>query len=323
MKQSTAAKPSSVRPLSQLQPTLLCFGYGYSAAVLARRRILDGWRVYGTTRKPEKAADIEADGAIPIVLNRDAVAPALANATHVLVSAGPEVVRQDVDEARPVDPTLDYVSEALIARGRDIAWLGYLSTTGVYGDHGGAWVDELAARKPVTERGRLRMLAENEWLTLWREHGLRVHLFRLAGIYGPGRGPFEKVRTGSAQRIIKEGQVFSRIHVEDIATVLEASIATPSAGASYNVCDDEPAPPQDVIAYAAELLGLAPPPEVPFEQAKLHMTEMARSFYAESKRVSNKKIKDELKVRLAFPSYREGLAMTLAQEGAPTAVTAW
>ena len=322
MNQKNAAKSPSARLLQQRQPTLLCFGYGYSAAVLARRRILDGWRVYGTTRKLEKAAEIEADGAIPIVLNRDAVAPALGHATHVLVSAGPEV-RQEGDKGRPVDPTLDYVSEALVARGREIEWLGYLSTTGVYGDHGGAWIDELAARKPVTERGRLRMLAENEWLTLWREHGLRVHLFRLAGIYGPGRGPFEKVRTGSAQRIVKEGQVFSRIHVEDIATVLEASIAAPSAGAAYNVCDDEPAPPQDVIAYAAELLGMAPPPEVPFEEAESQMTAMARSFYSESKRVSNTKIKEELNVRLAFPSYREGLAMTLAQEGAPAAATAW
>ncbi|MEI6800969.1 MAG: SDR family NAD(P)-dependent oxidoreductase, partial [Pseudomonadota bacterium] len=159
---------------------------------------------------------------------------------------------------------------------------------------------------PSTERGAARVRAESDWAAL----GLPLHIFRLAGIYGPGRGPFEKVRDGSARRIIKPGQVFSRIHVDDIAQVVAASIAHPHPGRAYNVCDDDPAPPEDVIGHAAELLGLPLPPAVTYDQAE--MTPMARSFYAESKRVRNDRIKDELGVRLLFPTYREGLAALLA-----------
>ncbi|MEM9755633.1 MAG: NAD-dependent epimerase/dehydratase family protein, partial [Pseudomonadota bacterium] len=179
-----------------------------------------------------------------------------------------------------------------------------------YGDHAGAWVDETTPLTPATERGRARIAAEAEWMALHRDHGLPVHIFRLAGIYGPGRGPFAKVRRGTARRIIKPGQVFSRTHVEDIVQVLRASIARPNPGAAYNVCDDDPAPPQDVIAHAADLLGLDPPPEVAFEDADL--SPMAASFYAESKRVSNARIKSELGVRLRYPDYRAGLAALLA-----------
>jgi nucleoside-diphosphate-sugar epimerase len=169
-------------------------------------------------------------------------------------------------------------------------------------------VDEDTALTPATARGRARVEAEAGWAAL----GLPLHIFRLAGIYGPGRGPFEKVRDGTARRIIKPGQVFSRIHVEDIAQVLEASIAQPRPGAVYNVCDDDPAPPEDVIGHAAELLGLPLPPAIPYDEAE--MTPMARSFYAESKRVRNDRIKDELGVRLLYPTYREGLAALLAGE---------
>ncbi|MEM8801568.1 MAG: SDR family NAD(P)-dependent oxidoreductase, partial [Pseudomonadota bacterium] len=158
------------------------------------------------------------------------------------------------------------------------------------------------------KRGQARVEAEAAWQAL----GLPLHIFRLAGIYGPGRGPFAKVRNGTARRIIKENQVFSRTHVEDIASVLEASIAKPNPGAAYNVCDDDPAPPQDVIAHAAELLGLQLPPAIPFEEAE--MTPMARSFYAESKRVRNTRIKEELGVKLRYPDYRSGLAAQLAAE---------
>ena len=197
-----------------------------------------------------------------------------------------------------------------IASAKHLEWVGYLSTTGVYGDHDGGWVDETSALTPATKRGRARVDAEAEWQTL----GLPLHIFRLAGIYGPGRGPFAKVRNGTARRIIKKGQVFSRCHVDDIAQVLEASIEKPNPGAIYNICDDDPAPPQDVLAYAAELLGLPLPPAVDFETAE--MTPMARSFYAESKRVRNDRIKDELGVRLLHPTYRDGLQALLSEEDA-------
>ena len=197
----------------------------------------------------------------------------------------------------------------LAARARQFEWVGYLSTTGVYGDHQGAWVDEGTPLTPSTRRGQWRKEAEAAWAAI---PDLPLHIFRLAGIYGPGRGPFAKVRAGTARRVIKDGQVFSRIHVEDIAQVLAASIGRPNPGAVYNVCDNDPAPPQDVIGHAAELLGLPLPPAEPFEDAE--MTPMARSFYAESKKVRNDRIKDELGVTLRYPSYREGLAALLAAE---------
>jgi len=229
--------------------------------------------------------------------------PLLDLATHILVSAGPDTGD---------DPVLMHCAGALGARTDQFDWIGYLSTTGVYGDRGGDWVDETATCTPATERGEWRLAAEREWLAYRHETGLPVHIFRLAGIYGPGRGPLAKVRDGTARRIVKPGQVFSRIHVEDIATVLEASIERPHPGAVYNVCDDEAAPPEEVIAHAAELLGLPVPPAEPFDTAE--MTPMARSFYAESKRVSNARIKSELGVELAYPTYREGLAALLAEE---------
>jgi len=182
----------------------------------------------------------------------------------------------------------------------------------VYGDHGGGWVDETTPLTPATRRGRLRVLAEDQWRALADATGLPLHIFRLAGIYGPGRGPFAKVRAGTARQIVKPGQVFSRIHVDDIAQVLAASIDRPDRGAVYNVCDDDPAPPEDVLAHAAELLGLPEPPREDFATAE--MTPMARSFYAESKRVSNAKMRRDLGVALIYPDYRSGLAALLAQE---------
>ena len=198
------------------------------------------------------------------------------------------------------------VDAAIAAAGAQ--WVGYLSTTAVYGDHQGGWVDEDTALTPASERGRWRVLAEAQW----QATGLPVEVFRLAGIYGPGRGPFEKVRNGSARRILKPGQVFSRIHVDDIAQVLEASIRHPHPGAVYNVCDDDPAPPEDVLSEAARLLGLPEPPAVDFDRADL--TPMARSFYAESKRVRNDRIKRILGVTLLYPDFRRGLAALLEEE---------
>lgn len=277
--------------------TLLCLGYGFSADALADL-LRPNWRVWGTTRDAAKAQEMRAKGVSP--LEWDAVPDALPQVSHLLISAAPSAEG---------DPVLTAFDTQIAARAGDFAWVGYLSTTGVYGDHGGGWVDETTPLAPSTRRGQLRVEAEAAWQAL--PH-LPLHIFRLAGIYGPGRGPFAKVRAGTARRIIKEGQVFSRIHRDDIAQALYASIQRPNPGAIYNLCDDDPAPPQDVIAEAARLLGLPIPPAVRFEDAD--MTPMARSFYAESKRVDNSRMKHELGVRLHYPDYRAGLKALLHAE---------
>ncbi|MEM1235510.1 MAG: SDR family oxidoreductase [Pseudomonadota bacterium] len=277
--------------------TLLSFGHGYSARALAHLLLPQEWRIIGTTRSPEKAEALKADGIEARVTPDENLTADIAVATHILMSAAP---------GEGGDPFLSAYGAALSAAQPE--WVGYLSTTGVYGDHGGAWVDEAAPLTPATKRGQMRVDAE----AAWQATGLEPHIFRLAGIYGPGRGPFSKVRAGTARRIIKQGQIFSRIHVEDIAQVLAASIAQPNPGAIYNVCDNDPAPPEDVIAHAAELLGLPLPPAVDFETAD--MTPMARSFYSESKRVRNDRIREELGVDLLYPSYKDGLPALLANE---------
>jgi nucleoside-diphosphate-sugar epimerase len=210
------------------------------------------------------------------------------------------------------DPVLD-CHGAAVAAIAGLRWVGYLSTTGVYGDCGGAWVDEATEPRPAGERGRRRLQAEEGWLALHRSAHLPLHIFRLAGIYGPGRSPLDAVRAGTARRIDKPGHVFSRIHVDDLAAVLRASMARPDPGAIYNLCDDAPAAPGEVIAHAAALLGVAPPPIVEFAAATL--SPMARSFYDDNKRVCNRRIKTALGVTLRYPSYREGLAAILAEEG--------
>jgi nucleoside-diphosphate-sugar epimerase len=276
--------------------TLLSIGHGYSARALSRRLLPNGWTIIGTTRSADKARQLEAEGVEPLIWPGNPLP--IGQATHVLTSVSPD---------EDTDPVLAEARPAFLSASH-LDWVGYLSTTGVYGDHAGGWVDETTPLAPTTRRGMARVSAESEWAAL----NLPLHIFRLAGIYGPGRGPFAKVRNGTARRIVKDGQVFSRIHVDDIAQVLEASIRQPDPGAIYNLCDDDPAPPQDVIAYAAELLGLPVPPAIAFEDADL--TPMARSFYAESKRVRNDRIKDELGVRLIHPTYRDGLRAILADD---------
>jgi nucleoside-diphosphate-sugar epimerase len=281
--------------------TLFCFGLGFSADALARRVLARGWRVAGTTRDPAKATSLERRGIRAEVFDRARpLRPgALAGVTHVLVSAPP-------DEAG--DPVLDAHGDDL-SRLPGLAWVGYLSTTGVYGDHGGAWVDEATPRAPTSARARRRVAAEDAWLALWRARGVPVHLFRLAGIYGPGRSPIDDLLAGTAKRVHRPGQVFSRIHVDDVASVLEASIARPAPGAAYNVCDDEPASPAEVVAHAARLLGVEPPPVVPFDEAEL--SPMARTFWADNKRVRNDRMKGELGATLGYPDFRSGLEAIL------------
>lgn len=274
---------------------LFCFGLGYSAAALVARTREQGWAVGGTARSGDKVGALHVagtpawpfDGTAPMV---DA-SRVLAGVTHVLVSAAPgaegdPVLRHHLDDLRRLP---------------GLAWVGYLSTTGVYGDHGGAWVDETTPLQPLSPRARARAAAEAAWLA----SGLPVHVFRLAGIYGPGRSVLDDLRAGQGRRIDRPGHLFSRIHVDDIAAVLQASIRRPNPGAIYNVCDEEPAESAAVTAFAAGLLGIEPPPLVPLDRANL--SPMALSFWADHKRVRNDRIKTELGVRFAYPTYREGL----------------
>lgn len=277
---------------------LFCFGLGYSAEALARRWLQRGWDVAGTARGGARLAELEAMDIEAFPFDRDRRLPtgALEEVTHLLISVPPDAEG---------DPVLDMAEAAIREALPELQWIGYLSTTGVYGDHDGALVDETTTPKPNAARSQRRAEAEARW------QALGAHIFRLAGIYGPGRSALDDVRTGTAKRIVKPGQVFSRIHVEDIATVLEASMARPRPGAIYNVCDDEAAPSAEVVAHACALLGVEPPPEVPFEFA--HLTPMALSFWADNKRVSNRLMHEELGVHLAYPSYREGLKSLLPE----------
>ena len=281
---------------------MLVLGHGYSASYLTPLLLAQGWQVIGTTRTDR--ARVAAAGAIPLLWpgEDDSTAAAIAQADAILVSAAP---------GADGDPVLAEFRDQIAAS--PARWIGYLSTTGVYGDRGGDWVDEQSPLTPTTKRGEDRLRAEAAWQDLAAAHHLPLHIFRLAGIYGPGRGPFAKLANGTARRIIKPGQIFSRIHVEDIAQVLLASVQAPNPGAIYNVCDNDPARPEDVIAFAAQLMGLPLPPAEDFATAE--MTPMARSFYAESKRVANKRIREDLGVHLLHPDYREGLTALARAEG--------
>jgi nucleoside-diphosphate-sugar epimerase len=285
---------------------LFCFGLGYSAEATARQLETGGWRVLGTARRDQRLAELRGLGIEAMAFDRQRPLPAgaLADVTHILISIPPDAAG---------DPVLDGCRAAIVAGKESLRWIGYLSTTGVYGDHGGAWVDETSALRPTSERAARRLAAERSWLDLAHGHGLPVHLFRLAGIYGPGRSPLDEVRAGTARRIVKPGQMFSRIHVDDIATVLLASMSRPNPGAVYNVCDDEAAPPDQVVAYACDLLGVPPPPVIAFDQAQL--SPMAQTFWADNKRVRNDRMKRELGVTLAYPTYREGLQALAKRAG--------
>jgi len=292
-----------------MSPHLFCFGFGFSAQALAARLLGRGWQVSGTSRGAAPAGERHASGAMLYgfdggsqdAVEEGALTAALARAGHLLVSVPP---------AAAGDPVLTAFGDRLSARS-DVSWVGYLSTTGVYGNHDGAWVTEESALRPGSARSRQRAAAEAAWLDIWRRAGLPVHIFRLAGIYGPGRNALETVLRGDAKRIDVPGQVFGRIHVEDIAQVLEASMAKPRPGRVYNVSDDLPAAPAEVIAFACRLLGEDPPPLQNLEAAAL--SPMARSFYADNKRVSNARLHQELGVTLRYPDYRSGLTALAAE----------
>jgi nucleoside-diphosphate-sugar epimerase len=286
---------------------LFCFGLGYTARRLAQTLAARGWAISGTCQSTDARAALAAEG-IEAWLFDDAnpmadPAAALNSVTHILSSVPPGTVG---------DPVLAFHA-ADIETCQGLRWVGYLSTTGVYGDTGGAAVDEAAPLVPTSDRGRRRVDAEVAWHRLHLERDVPVHVFRLASIYGPGRSALDQVRAGRARRIDKPGQAFSRIHVDDIAAALRASMRRPRPGAVYNVCDDEAAAAAEVIAFACSLLGIDPPPVVPYAEAEGDLSEMARSFWRDNRRVTNRRIKDELRVRLAHPDYRAGLRAILAE----------
>ncbi|MEE7458473.1 NAD(P)-dependent oxidoreductase [Methylorubrum populi] len=283
---------------------LFVFGLGFSGRHFVETERARFGTVRATVTEPARAESLAAETGFSVRAfgpesDDPRIAQDLADTDILLVSAPPG---QDGDTA------LNRYRETIA--GSRIGWIGYLSTIGVYGDQGGAWIDETTPATPKSDRSRDRLAVEEAWLALGAETGKAVQVFRLSGIYGPGRNPIVKLREGRTQRIVKRDQVFNRIHVADIAATLAASIARPRAGAVYNVTDDEPAPPQTVIEHAAALTGLPLPPAVDFETARL--SPMARSFYGENKRVRNRLIREELGVDLTYPTYREGLAALVA-----------
>ncbi|MBM3502421.1 MAG: SDR family oxidoreductase [Alphaproteobacteria bacterium] len=285
--------------------TLFCFGFGYSADALASTLLAEGWKVRGTATTPAKVEALRSRGIAAHVF--DGQAPlagsdrALEGVTHVLCSIPP-----DADG----DPVVRHHGRELM-RLRSLRWAALLSTTGVYGDRQGGTVDEDSELRPTSERSVRRVVAERQWLALWRSTGVPVHIFRLAGIYGPGRNPLDQIRAGQARRIVKPGLVLGRIHRDDIVGALRASIERRAAGSIYNVTDDEPVAPWEITAHGCTLLGVAPPPEVPHTEAE--MSPLLREFYADNKRVSNRRLHEQLGYRFRFPTYREGLKALLAE----------
>ncbi len=276
---------------------LFCFGFGYCARHLVAHMRGDFIHCAASFRDTAMRDVLREQNIMPVAWRETFDEDLLAGVTHILCSAPPLATGDD--------PLLSSAYASFVKHAPNIKWLGYLSTTGVYGDHDGAWVDEDSIGKQISSRGQRRVAAEQAWLDFGAAHNIAIHIFRLAGIYGPQRNAFRRLEQGTARRIEKPGHVFSRIHVEDIAQTLSASMHKPHAGRVYNLCDDEAAPPQDVVNFAARLMGVTPPPLIRFEAADL--SPMARSFYADNKRVRNERIKTELGVRLRYPTYREGL----------------
>ncbi|MAU41024.1 MAG: NAD(P)-dependent oxidoreductase [Kordiimonas sp.] len=284
---------------------LFAFGLGYCAmALIEELSLKGGWRFAGTCRREEQAAELKAKGIEAVIDepmggNIAALTDALEGTTHMLISIKPNGEN---------DSVLRYYYDILAAL-PDLDWIGYLSSTAVYGNHQGAWVDEETPPTPGLPRAKARLAAELAWQDFGTATRKAVTCFRIAGIYGPGRGrnQIDKIRSGRARRIIKPDHVTCRIHRDDIVQSLRAAISTPADQLSpiYNLCDDEPAPPQDVTAYACGLLGAPMPPSVHIDEADL--SPMAASFYEETRRVSNRRLREELGVTLRYPTYKQGL----------------
>lgn len=291
---------------------LFCFGFGYTAAWLALRLRAFGWTVAGTTTDPEKRDFLQAQGIEAQLYdhNHTIMDPwtTFQDVTHVLVSIPPSAEGDIVADVHGDD----------LAQAQNLKWVGYLSTTAVYGNTDGNWVDENSALEPSSRRGTLRARAEQQWLSYYVGDHLPLHIFRLSGIYGPGRSAVDSVRAGTARRLRKQGHVFNRIHVEDIVETLIASMNAPNPGAIYNVADDMPSSSEDVVTFACNLIGIDPPALVTFDQAE--MAPIVRSFYKDNKRVKNDRIKDELGVKLLYPDYHSGLQACLAAGDNPNAL---
>ncbi len=277
---------------------LFIFGFGFTSQAVAEKLKPRFSNIFGTTRSEEKVAAMRSHGVTPVLFDgetlSDELVVALQSATQLLISIGPNEFG---------DPVLSAASEVL-KNCQQIKWIGYLSTVGVYGNHDGAWVDETTQCKPVSKRSIQRVAAEKAWIEHAEKFDIPTAVFRLSGLYGPGRNTFMNIEKDKARRLVKSGQVFNRIHREDIAEAIELAIAK-SASGIFNITDDMPAPPQDVVTYAHELMGKEPPEEIDFDTADL--TPMARSFYGENKRVSNKKSKEVLGLEYTWPNYRESL----------------
>ncbi len=283
---------------------LFIFGFGYSALALAGQLRSLGWEVAGTARRTDKIADLRQLGFTVYPFSREnpltVGTAALADFPYILHSVPPDELG---------DPVYDLHGCDIVNQNPNLKWFGYLSTTGVYGDHGGARVDETTPCSPQQPRSLQRHRVEKQWLEMQERCGVPSHIFRLSGIYGPQRNVLRDLQRGQAHQIIKPNHLFNRIHVADIAQTLLASLYKPAAGNIYNLADDCPASSDAVVRFGAELLGIAPPPAIAFAEAQL--SPMAQSFYAESKIVDNSKIKQQLGVRLQFPSYCEGLKACL------------
>lgn len=309
-----AGKNSQAFPSSRSKK-LFCFGYSYTASFLVERLRRQRWDIAGTTTDDEKLLFMKRQGIEALLFDNNAPLndpfQTLKHVTHVLVSIPPGADGDIVAKQYGAD----------LARMPQIEWVGYLSTTGVYGNQDGGWVDEKTVPEPTSRRGELRMKAEQQWQQFYQHDGLPLHIFRLAGIYGPGRSAIDSVRAGTARRIEKQGHVFNRIHVEDIAAVLEASMLAPEPGEIYNLADDLPSGSAEVITFACNLLGLDPPPLVSFDRAEL--APIVRSFYKDNKRLRNDKIKDALGVTLKYPDYRAGLQACLEIEASTAALLAF
>lgn len=295
---------------------MLIFGAGFSGLRIGGTCVEAGAEVSGTTRGRDKFSQFKQVGLTPLIFDgetvNETVFDVLASITHLVVSVAPPRQENTVAANQIVDPVLqtfgDHVLSGIAPK---LKWIGYLSTVGVYGNHDGAWVDEKTPVTPASERSRLRVRAEAEWFAAGSRVNLPVAVFRLSGIYGPGRNALKAADDGKARRLVKKDQVFNRIHVDDIATAVKAAAETETSGI-FNITDNEPAPPQDVVAFAHELMGKVPPPEIDFETVDL--SPMARSFYGENKRVSNAKSKRELDIDYAWPDYRTSLKRMWEEE---------